>query len=794
MSSRAIQSLRYTPRFVCSQCLFVPHKPASPSAFLPPHLLYQPARRWKSQLKQAPREAAPASKKSIDQGFPESFEEAKKTLNVRYFEQESDGDLRELQSSDDFARSLDGTELYQQDLENDLESIMDIVDGKNTNERFRAQLEKELLNAIEESKRRSTEATPEGQATKAATETPQINEKTFRKEAQRRLVRKLNSALDRAEKANRRDNAPSKRTLVPLWKTYVAARQTLALSWNAVPRATWDMLWRLFSIEDPVGNPNRLSHVATLSKDMSAAGIDLTPSQQILTIESLFVENWENDAVKNWKRCLPKLGADHSSSFQQFWELGVRMFCQTGDMEQANRATERLLNAKSDPRILMTLIRTYSQMGTEEAYTQAWEAYRRLRGLLGSQMKLEDYDQVISHFLAANQTDNALHAFVDMMTSGTTDLKKHKRLPPTVGNKFFFGKWLKRLIGAGELDGAYNVIKFMLQKRVQPAPIHVNGLIGAWQRAGGERDLENADAVAWQMIESRLRFVRERRGEQTAEQDSAASTPWPRATLETFSLMAENYRLRQQHDSLMRLWQAFNEAEITHDAFMMNQLLESYLQYGRVAEGAELYKSLVSGGRVKPNPHTFMTLWKMLDVNRIHISQDQYYCEMENARNTFNEMMKFVDVFDEPIDGQLARKILHTFRRLHDSHGFLVALTSLRNTFGFLPPELLVLELVVGTTNLAWDTLRARQRLRIEKKRMDLDIMQRREALGKFSGSVNELEELSAEERGEELYEYLVRVYTPVRSEEDKEFIDDTQLLEEAAQQMGVYNEATSGE
>lgn len=799
MSSRALQSLRHTTRFVCSQCSLIAHKPASPAALRPPHILSQPARRWKSQLKQAPPQTPPratlsSSTQDVDKDFPDSFEEAKKTLNIRYFEQESDGNIQELQNSEDFARSLDGTELYQQDLENDLESIMDLVEGKGTEERFRAQLESELLKAVEESKGVLAGAAPERQAPAAVLETPRISDKVFRKEAQRRLIRKLNTALERADKVQPRETAASKRALVSLWKTYVAARQTLALSWNAVPRGAWDLLWRLFSLDDPVGNPNRLSHVATLSKDMSSAGVDLTPSQQVLTIESLFVANWENDAIKNWKRCLPTLGAEGSASFQQFWELGARMFCETGDISQATRAVEKLISANSDPRILMTLVRTHSRAGTDEGSTKAWEAYGRLRTLLGPQMTLEDYDQVISHFLAANQIENALHAFVDMMTSGTTVLKKQKRLPPTIGNKFFFGKWLKRLIGAGELDGAYSVIKFMLEKHVQPAPIHVNGLIGAWQRAGGEKDLENADAVAWKMIESRIQFVRERQRGGKAARDASAPTPWPRATSETFLLMAENYRLRQQHDPLMRLWQAFNEAEINHDAFMMNQLLESYLQYDRVDEGMELYQSLVSEGHVKPNPHTFMVLWKMLKINRVHVPRDHYYDEMENARNTFHEMMQFVDVFKEPIDGQLARKILHTFRRLHDNHGFLAALTSLRNTYGFVPSELLVLELVVGTTNLAWDTPRARQQLRTEKKRMDLDIMHRREALGRFSGSANEMEQMSAEERGEELYEYLVRVYTPVRSEEEQEFIDDTHLLEEAAQQMGVYNEAAADE
>ncbi|KAL2113625.1 hypothetical protein VUR80DRAFT_3079 [Thermomyces stellatus] len=792
MSPRALQRLRYTPKFICSQCLLTPRpRVATPVV----RILSLTPVRWRSSSRQTRVSAPEKPDRKTPEDELEDVEDAEdaedgdEPLNIRYYEQDPTGEIRRLESDEDFSRSFEGEEL-QKDLEKDYRKILDIVEGKNIDESFRARLENDILNALDQARKRAEGQTPENPRAKAIEGVPEVSEKAFRKESQRRLVRRLNSALQRAYKSSQRGGSVYKKDLLPLWRAYMAARQTLALSWDSVPRPTWDLLWKLFSHEDPVNNPNRLSHVASLAKDMSSANVSLLPSQQVLTIESLFVENWESDAIKNWKRCLPTLGAEKSSAFREFWELGVRMFCAIGDLDYANRAVEKLLSSGSDPRILMPVIRAYCEKKTEESDTQSWEVYRRLRGLLGSKMTLEDFDKVISYFLASNQVESALRAFVDMMTSGTKELKKSSRLPPTIGNKFFFGKWLKRLIGAGELDGAHSVITFMLEKQVQPAPIQVNGLIGAWQRSGGSEDLEKADALAWKMIESRLDFVRARRGEAVerdgdAKEPKAREAPYPRATLETFSLMAENYRLRQLHEPLMRLWEAFNKAEMAHDAFIMNQLLESYLQYGQVAKGAELYKSLVSQGHLNPNPHTFMVLFKMLAINRSHVSPDQLLDETDNARATFAEMMKFADVWGgSEIDGQLARKILHTFRRLKDNHGLLVALAALRSKFGYLPPEMVVLEMAVGTTNLAWDTPRARQRLRTEKKRMDLDIMR------SWGGGTT----MSHEERAVQLYEYMVRFYTPVRDAETEGVFDDAKLLEDAARQMGAYDVIRSGE
>merc|ERR1712150_371522 len=264
--------------------------------------------------------------------------------------------------------------------------------------------------------------------------------------------------------------------------------------------------------------------------------------------------------------------------------------------------------------------------------------YRRMRELLGKEMRLSDYDQVISYFLTMNQTENALFAFVDMMSDGEIDLKKQKYIPSVVANKFFLGKWLKRLIGAGDLNGAFSVVKFMRKKGVAASPIHLNGLIGAWHRSGGANDLENADRLAWELIESRIRF--KWRTAPPAEPEPIAS--WPRATLETFSLMAENYRLHEVHARMESLWDAFRESEISPDAFMMNQLLESYLQTGQPKDALDLYRSLVTQRGISPDPYTFSALWKTLPINRLHvISPSSMPAEIQSTRQLFSETASF---------------------------------------------------------------------------------------------------------------------------------------------------------
>lgn len=589
---------------------------------------------------------------------------------------------------------------------------------------------------------------------------------------QRRKITKFNSIVTRFILAEKQSGLKPK-AVQSLYKAYHSTRFALAENWSDVSPALWEVLWRAFSSEKD--NVNRMSRITTLARDMGDAKVTLNPAQQILAIEAFFVDGWESKAVENWRRCISTLGAETSETFQDFWELGARMFYRVGDLGQAERATNKLLSRNMSPRILIPLIRTCCEQGTAEGQQKAWAAYRQMRELLGKGMTLSDYDEVISYFLTAHQVENALYAFVDMMSNGRIDMTQQRYMPSVIANKFFLGKWLKRLIGAGDLDGAFSVVEFMRAKGVEASPIHLNGLIGAWQRSGGADNLEKADALGWAMVEARLKFVAQRKSASSA---NARPNDPPRATLETFSLLAENYRQRNLHGRLQDLWDAFRAAEIVGpDAFMMNQLLESLIQEGKPQEALDLYYSLTENSKVVPDQYTFSALWKTLGANRYHIrDSDTPTKEIEATRAMFKETVKHKDVFQpDGIDGQLARKILHTFRRLQDNAGFLVAITAFKETFKFLPPETLVMEMVLGTTKLAWDTPARRRRLMLAKRDIDRELL---------VGADYNTADLEGEgKRGTALYAYLQKKFWPAEGKEE----DKRKIFVEVARQMGVY-------
>lgn len=603
---------------------------------------------------------------------------------------------------------------------------------------------------------------------------PQIPDKSWTPN-QRKRVARLNLALARAHRDVGRGGGFTKKTLSFVYKAYHSARLPLAHGWGNVPIDVWDLLWAVFSFDDESINTHRLAHVSMLARDMSEAKVTFSPSQQLLSIEAVFVDGWEPKAMESWRRCASTLGDERAETFKKFWELGVRMHCRVDDVDQAERAADKLLDKRMDARILVPIIRALSERRTTDGQDRAWSMYRRMRLLLGRDMRLADYDQVISSFLTTNQTENALHAFVDMMSDGEIDLKLQWRMPSVVANKFFLGKWLKRLIGAGDLNGALAVVEFMRARGVDAAPIHLNGLIGAWQRSGGADDLERADRLAWDMVESRISFVGARRegadGGMSPKDAPPRARPWPRATLETFSLLAENYRQRSLHGRLEALWDAFSDADMRPDAFIMNQLLESHIQAGQAAEAVALYRSLVSERGVSPDPYTFSALWKTLAVNRLHaVAPEALARETQATRRLFAETARARDAFQPGgMDGQLARKVLHTFRRLGDSAGLVVALAALRHLFAFLPPETLALELALGTTRLAWDTPAQRRRLLVAKRDLDRVLLARATNDGTDTPDA----------RAEALCDLLQRKYWPT---------DGRSALVEAARNMGVYD------
>ena len=208
----------------------------------------------------------------------------------------------------------------------------------------------------------------------------------------------------------------------------------------------------------------------------------------------------------------------------------------------------------------------------------------------------------------------------------------------SVTNPFFIGKWLKRLIGGGDLKGAHNVVLYLMKKGIVVRPIQVNALVGSLLRSKTAENIQLAEDIGWGMINSRIQFVNNRK--KMRELDKSIKlrphVGWPDATLETFKLLAENYRNRSMHPKMEELWTAFREAELAPDVFMMNQLLWSLLHDGQGQQVPSLFYQLKQKYNIQPDRHTFSALWQSLPINRLwKVSIKDYPQETQNCRDMF---------------------------------------------------------------------------------------------------------------------------------------------------------------
>ncbi|KAK3372526.1 hypothetical protein B0H63DRAFT_485096 [Podospora didyma] len=726
---------------------------------------------------------------------PSSVGSAEEPLDVRYFHEEAPGKYRRATPEEGFG-SL-GSEL-DTEIEtsiNDLEQQM-----VNTLQMLKTMENRGMQDKADELRKqfkRTLRDQYKGKTGPEAEDYGLLRIPGFSGPRQR-AVANLNKFLARESVV--KGGVPKPKDLTECWKFYSAARKTLSSSWGNVPRQVWDFLWMILSWEEGVDNANRMAHIYVLAKDMHAAGLVLRESQQLLAIEAMFIQGFQDEALESWKKAVAALGAK-PETFKAYWELGVRMYCLHGDTDRAIRAADTLVKSKenSDPRIIIPIVRALAM--NEETQEQAWTLYKDMRDLLGNSMKIEDYDEVIGLFLASNCTEHALQAFVDMMFGGAVDTRGKTRLPTAVGNHFFLGKWLKRLIGAGQPDHAYQVVVFLQTKGVVASPIQLNGLIGAWLRSEVAENVEKAEKLAWNMVHSRMEYVHLRRREALMDQRTrlfARDTPSvdgeveefdcrARATSETFSLLAENYASRGLHSRLEELWEISKQAEIGTTSFFLNQLIRSYSHDMQAEEAVNLYRTMTREMKVVPDGHTFLALFNTLSINRLVVPDEGLLAQdQENAREFFSDMVKSRWEFDSPeLFSFLPRTILFSMLKLRDFAGVVIAARTMKEIFGFTPPEPLLIELATGSGNL-----------RVKTKRNITKIM---EGTGIIAGLIrrhrtdlarqgHDVDNLTLEQKTTELSEVLEQLVLQRAEAYNVDPAHLQRMLETAAHKMGVYD------
>ncbi|OTB18398.1 hypothetical protein K445DRAFT_315204 [Daldinia sp. EC12] len=769
--------------FICKSCLSTLRK-RNPAA--------QWALRHSSQAAQ-PLASAPSSRLSNEQELErqktlEALGLLKKDKNsgvsVHYFEQGKGGRLRRLEDEDEFGQSLmdpDGqSDPRFKELEQELEQatqftkIVEEIWGKQGAEKLRKRV-----------------ATQDESSPKPSLLLP---EDDWSVSQGRRHIVELNNMIKTTGRKFFGETLTAKR-FNAAWKYYSAARVALSQKWESVHEDVWDLLWQILSM-DHENNPNRMSHIHILAKDIQKAGVSLRPDQQLLAIEATFISGFKEEAITAHKKLVTTLGTN-PETFVDFWQLGLRMYCLVGDIARAERVANTLLESPyaKDPRYLLPFIRMCAQ--NSDTVEKGFEMYQRLRSALGDSITIEDYDQIISYFLTSNETEFAFYIFVEMMTSRTVDLRGARRVPSSVANPFFYGKWLKRLIGTGDLQGAYNVILHMKSKGVMPHSIVVNGLIGAWLRSGTADNIQKAEEVAWAMINARIQFLSIRKDMQslaTSVELRQYGEGWPRANLETFSLLAENYKERGIHTKMKDLWDAFMRSEIAPNSFMLNQLLFSYLQDGQGKYVAALSRDLTQHYQVEPDSWTFMVLWQALPVNRlVQLSPGQILEEIPRTRSLFAELVQSAHIFAASgIDTKLARYVLHSFRKLDDKIGLLLAYRALRQIFKFSPPDIIILELQVGSMDIE-RTGKGKGSLRLVHAGKQVETYLRRRhqeliASGELPARGGLPDDVKREELGNFLDQFIQNQIAAMRGTNAEEEIT------QAAIEMGLQGEVPSHE
>jgi pentatricopeptide repeat protein len=587
-----------------------------------------------------------------------------------------------------------------------------------------------------------------------------------------------------------------------------------------------------------------MRRIKVLGEDISSAGIHLDPPRRLLYIESIFISGDRNIALREWK------AAEHlqkdQTYFQNHCELGVRMYSQVGNVNQALRVAERCLQNSQDPshfRILLPIIQ--ASLNSKEGYPVqlAWALYIRMRSHLGAQMMMEDYDTVTSMFLIANQPDLALGAFTDMMLTGSSSAVeqdstaqyrkaagvKHlnsiavqnrelkwensrvfTKLPARFNNRFFFGSWLKKLIGEGKLDAAKQVFDHMQARRIKPDSKHMNGLIGAWLRQGTEGTRILAEDMAWTMIQSRIDFVKSREAaynliaplqviETYDRRSSKSLTLIPSATSETFAILIEQYRRRQKPELVVDLCKALRNARIRPSTYFMNELLLCDSRAHRLGWVWDTYYSLSKETGVRPDFDTYEILWTLIKKVSAHThAASKQSTSFPPCRRLFADMVERGSKDDLP--REIYNLVILSFSLTLDQAGTAVALRALQRNFGMYPDEetahIIVKQLArLGLTNELGDTPRrlnlrsseTRKRIHNVTRILEKFRVQRVEVLAE-QGIV--FDELKGDAKAEEfllLLSDLLRYVAQARiAAEQRHNFNAAIASKTAAEQMGV--------
>ncbi|KAJ5088185.1 hypothetical protein N7456_011801 [Penicillium angulare] len=559
---------------------------------------------------------------------------------------------------------------------------------------------------------------------------------------------------DRFRKALRHynGNTSDERACQNLWKSYRRCKQAIPDFLDALPTEAMESIWQSQNTTQ-VSNTVRSAHLETLVKDARSAGKSLATPQILSYIQALHHGGATNLALEEWEAYQTELSQE-KQDLEEYWMLGVQLFAAESNPQRAQDiALAFLINDKSrQPRVLIPVIIAWGNLPGKEPEIKAWSLYLQLKTFLGTNMTMEDYDVISIGLLTAGRLDTAVAVFKDMMVTGKTptndstavykaaiglagnlqassineeavnkvSLSVLTMLPREFQNRFFFASWMKKLIGMGQVDSAALVIELMYERGVRPDSKHLNGLVAGWLREGNPNSRDKAERLAWSMIQHRINAVWKRyepvKPTPNLEVQHQKVDPRlipqflkrdiPPATIETFSILLLHYTRRGDDDMVKYLVKCLGDAYIQPNSYFMNHLLFAELRKQDIRSLWTKFQKMSTS--VRPDLETYACLWDCakLQYDRGRASFDVGF---PSARRLFAGMMQWYSQLPPRAykDTKLAfskdlyDQIVRCFCLSKDIPGTLVALNSMRETFGFTPDDTTARMIVLQVARLA---------------------------------------------------------------------------------------------
>ncbi|TKX23514.1 hypothetical protein C1H76_4584 [Elsinoe australis] len=636
-----------------------------------------------------------------------------------------------------------------------------------------------------------------------------------------------------------------------LWKWYKRAKKNIPGLDSGIPDAAWHVLWRSVA-EKTDDNIYREERLLELSQGMAQAGVVLLPEEAEAKYEAMVMRGESEEAVLQWRREYERLQGKDQSNLQH----GIKLFAAVGEIRKGFRIVRQYLQQfpQADPRVLHPLVQASIQTSNDH---MAYALYMTLRDKLGGNMEMKDYDVIIARFLSYSKKDLALAVFRDMMIQGTRSVQKKQitleeerklredtmrridvlhaqsisgreinevsqnalaSLPVQWQNKFFFGSWIKKLIGMDDLDGATKVVELMYQRGIAPDATHVNGIVGGLMRSNVREQEDRGQSVAWAMIYRRIAYVTSRSGHNLdilrdfdsipADSDASAqklpldlSRPVPHANVETFNVLGLHYLLTSQWPQLQHLRRMLKPANIPMSSFFMDHLL--YMQLYTNGPSPMWSDFLHYTETTNPDMETFNALW--------HASQEvtnptrrlepgtfppprALFKIMTDWRATLNH--RLLDKMTANFTGEIYARIIATFCNRKDFAGCIVAMHAVHAHFGAAPDGDVAGLVVTGLSNVYEGTVpqvrarRGRRQMRRDEGKtsaveqvLALVRARRAERLRREGVDVEEMDEAAVAEENVNALSELVRTVL-VRIQGDPAEVEEA--VRAASVEMGV--------